>query len=355
MNTVGDKQKKVIAKIEALRKLAAAGDMKAKAELDRVTKIVSQVVAAQRAQNAAAEAAAVQQAQMLAQAMADDEVVAAEEAVFGGEDRLDIADRIAASAYHMDSLAQKVVQRGEEWHRLNQQSPFIRTNPVSVLNGILGNQIILESGQQGDVANWEGDDAETGPVTVVLGPSNQTLTFGDNFANPNTISPVRAYAIVHFGTKGFSTTVEVDVGSGCQFTVNASAVRVTIVMPKALNGYSANRIPVTGMLSFRAPLRTTPITRTIYWDDPIPLGPNAKIIVPPFAKKLTVITKWTTPYEFTVYDTAGNPTYAWNVIRAASTEFPTVILPGDAAFVEVGAVESHIIQNLKFVFELAVG
>jgi hypothetical protein len=281
--------------------------------------------------------------------MADDEVVAAEEAVFGGEDRLDIADRIAASSYHMDSLAQKVVQRGEEWHRLNQQSPFIRTNPVSVLNGILGNQIILESGQQGDVANWEGDDAETGPVTVVLGPSNQTLG-----PMPQT-SPARAYAIVRFGTKGFSTAVEVDVGLGCQFTVNASAVRVTIVMPTALSGHLANRIPVTGMLSFRAPLRTTPITRTIYWDDPIIQPNEARILVPPFAKKMTVVTQWTTPYKLTVFDTTGALARSWGFDRAASTEFPTVILPGDAAFVAVKAADVLGIQNLKFVFELAVG
>jgi len=354
MNAGKDKQMKVIAKIEALRKRAQAGDMKAKAEFDRVTKLVSRVVAAQRAQNAAAEAAAVRQAALLAEAMAGEEVVG-DDNVFG-EDRLDIADRIATDAYHMDSLSRKVVQRGEEWQQLAQQAPFLRTNPVSILNGILGNQVVLSSGQQADVANWEGDDAETGPVTIVLGPSNQTLTFGDAFATPTNISPARPYAVVRFGTKGFSTTVEVDIGSGCQFTVNASAVRVTLVMPDALAGMTANTIPLTGMLSFRTPLRTTPITKTVYWDEQVvPLGASATAIVPPFAKQLTVVVPWPDAFQLTVFDTSGEPTRSWNIVRAAATPLPTILLPGDAAYVAVSSSGGSTLPTVKMVFELAVG
>lgn len=352
---VADKQKRVIAKIEALRKRAAAGDMKAKAEMDRVTKIVSRVVAAQRAQNAAAEAAAVQQAALLAQAMADTEVVGDDD-VLGGEDRLDIADRVAASAYHMDSLSQKVVQRGEEWQQLNQQAPFLRTNPVSVLNGILGNQIVLASGEQGDVANWEGDDAETGPVTVVLGPSNGEITYDPaGGGGAALITPMRAYAEIRFGTKGFSTLLRVDVGTGCQLSLNASAVRVTLVMPSAIDGLQNQRQPLTGMLSFRAPLRTAPLTYTVYHDDEIGTLSNFAFgIVPPFAKTLLIKTpNWVDAWQLTLFDTAGN--VIETVQKATLTTFLTPItLSGDCASYSLAAVGANV-PSARLVFGLVAG
>lgn len=350
---MNERQKRFAAHVDTLRKRAATGDVIAKQELVRISQMAAQAARQVREQQVlGALTLAKQAAQSEAQLTEEDEHVGV---VYAGTDRFDIADRIAGSAVEMDSLSRKVLQRNEEWQQLKDLAPFQRTNPVSVLNGILGNQIILDSGEQGDVANWEGEDAETCPVTVVLGPSNNTLTFSATGAN--TITPARPYAIVRFGTKGFSSTVEVDIGAGCQFTVNASAVRVTLVMPAALTGLNANRIPLTGMLSFNAPLRTTPITRTVYDDQTVVnLGHSATAVVPAFAKTLVVRTpNWADTWQLTLFDTAGSPVGTFTKAASSHEMENPILLSPDVAYCSVSANGgAGWSGGTRFVFELSL-
>lgn len=167
------------------------------------------------------------------------------------------------------------LQRGQQ-EALNKQAPFVRTNPYSTLNGILGGRATVTSGGQAKtVAYWVGEDAETTPVTVTLGPIG-LLTQAAWDSNTS----YRPYAIVQFGTRGYISTVQVDIANGCQFTVSGSQVTVQVAMDPADSGDANGTMDLYGVLSFQQIVRTTPITRTKY------VISNDNYDVPAFAKSV---------------------------------------------------------------------
>jgi hypothetical protein len=305
--TNANKQKRVIAKIEALRKRAAAGDMKAKAELDRVAQIASRFAMAQRAQSVA-----------IAHAIAEQQAVEQTEATTDlgyTSDTFDIADRIAASALYADTLDQKVAMRHAEWQRLNDQAPFVRAAPPSVLRGILGNQAeVVAGGPLKDVANWEGEDAETCEVTITLAP-----VIPPEIALP---SPLwRPFARVFWGTKAMSAQAEVDVGLGTQFSLTASSVRVQVGLDEVPAGTAIKPLTMIGMISFGSVNRQVPLTRTIYMDlATAPPSLESFARVPAFAKALKVVRGGITgTYQFKLYFNAFNGTNVYQYEQAANT------------------------------------
>src|SRR5277367_6091580 len=130
-------------------------------------------------------------------------------------DDLDQADHIigaldtSGSSTNAGGLEGKVSLREQKWANLNGVAPFMRINPPSALQGILGNQQVVMSGQKFTVANWAAAaDAETLPVTVVVAPVGPLPQDNDI-----------AYAIIQFGTHGMSVLAEVDISYGTQLTV----------------------------------------------------------------------------------------------------------------------------------------
>jgi len=254
------------------------------------------------------------------------------------DDELDRADSVSSQMPNADGLAQKVAVRRDKWTDLNSIAKFTRINPPSALHGTLGGQQqltvrIVGANQQpntAQVALWGGVDAETIPVTVVLAPVGfleSPILFP---------APIRPYAIVQFGTRGFLVKAEVDICQGVQFTLGASEVSLQVALEDVPNIYASfPTIPLAGMLSFYTTQKNTQITRTKYIDNLGATSDTGSILVPPFARNVTF---WrdpvTSPIRLDFRGSDGVTLYS--KIIAASTELvDPVPLSGDVAAIDV--------------------
>lgn len=187
-----------------------------------------------------------------------------------------------------DEFYGRVGMKQERFVELNREAPFARTNPVSILNGILGNAALIASGETAKMlVNWQGLDAETTPVAITLAVAA---------ANPDLISTpggtatsIKPYGIVQFGTGGFLVSVEVDIAQGCEFSVSGSQIAVSVAMDPQINTEAVAQQRVTAMLSFRSINRHSRLTRTRY----VPLLTAAAVsgyyVIPVFAQDLIVL------------------------------------------------------------------
>lgn len=291
---MNERQKRFAAHVDTLRKRAATGDVIAKQELVRISQMAAQAARQMREQQVLGALALAQQVR--AQREAQDE---AERAALYTPDRLDIADATADLAVGADSLDKKVATRNAEWQQLDAMAPFMRTNPVSALNGTLGNQATLRIGPNVDasegnaqVALWQGDDAETGPVTVTLAPvvGVQSPNVVSKSITGGNVPIIRPYAIVQFGTRGFAANFEVDIGLGCQFTLTASTVSVQVLLEQTAGALDAEtEVQLSGMLSFGPTNRQpAPITRS-KWINVGAGSTSSAIPIPAFAKRVYLL------------------------------------------------------------------
>lgn len=248
------------------------------------------------------------------------------------EDDLEQADWLSRKMGNADSLTQKVALRNQRHADLSSVAPFARSNPPSVLAGTLGGQQSVMAGQQIQVANWGGDDAETTCVTVTLGPVQPI-----NVQIPHAGQLFRPYGIVQFGTRGFMVKAEVDIGAGCQFTVTGSSVTVQVALPLDNTTDPANvtTMKLTGMLSFQQIFRTTPITRTLYLFNDV--SPTTNYIIPAFAKELTLWKQLQADdYSIVVRSANGSASQALQV-GAGDVMTTPMLLAGEAYSVDVTA------------------
>lgn len=314
---MNERQKRFAAHVDMLRKRAATGDVMAKQELVRISQLAEKAARQMREQQVLGALALAQQVR--AQREAQDE---AERDALYTPDRFDIADATANLAVSADALDKKVAARHEEWQQLDGTAAFVRSNPPSVLTGILGNQGEVEpGGDLVDVANWVGEDAETTAVTITVAPTIGILPVP---------SPLwRPYCKVIWGTKGMSSEVEVDVGLGVQFTLAASSVRVLVGLDSNPTGSTTTPLTIMGMLSFGtvAPANRT-LTRTRYLDAAANTPDPASFVrVPAFGKDLMIVrggVGGTYPYTANMIDFNGNNIYDY--VQAVNT-FQSVPIP----------------------------
>jgi len=249
-----------------------------------------------------------------------------------GEDDLDRADRAQRMAPG-DSLSQKAMIRQDVWADLKNIAPFARINPPSVLAGTLGGQQTITVLQdltlakvqpipQLPTANWGGPDAETLPVTVTFAPVQQVTQQYSQM-------PILPYGIVQFGTRGFSVKAEVDIATGVQFTINASAVtlQVTLEDPGAFfapPGSVVATVILAGMLSFYPTTHTTNLTRTkkalAFTGPSVP----ATFAVPPFSRNVTIFNRnyATVSMVIDFQDVNLNTVYSVPVAAGAPMQIP---------------------------------
>ncbi|MDO8631074.1 MAG: hypothetical protein Q7R41_11340, partial [Phycisphaerales bacterium] len=165
----------------------------------------------------------------------------------------------------VDEFDAKFQQANAEQTALDQQAPFVRTNPVSITKGILGSQVPITApgvnegepiySERKQIALWGGDDAETTSVTCCFGPVGQPGVTAQ--------SGVQPVGIVKWGTRGFLMEAEIDILLGAQFTVCASYVVLEGMMAGPAG--ALNTFNFTGMVSTAPCVRTAPLTRTLYW------------------------------------------------------------------------------------------
>lgn len=251
------------------------------------------------------------------------------------EDDLESAASIQQSMPFADDLTQKAQIRDGKHEKLNEEAPFVRNNPVSVLKGTLGGQQVVSSDfdapNNSQVALWQGDDAETCPVNVTFAPVQQLVTVaaGSGLA----ANALRPYGIVKFGTRAMTVDVEVDILKGCQFTVGASLVALQVALDKVPQGSTGATMKLMGMLSFHAPQRTTDITRTKYVDN-LTAATQENIVIPPFAKTVQVLHGDPTQVVFVGFIDANDVTVVLLTFVAGVVMQP-VLIPGDAVQIYV--------------------
>jgi len=186
---------------------------------------------------------------------------------------------------------QMIALRDAQQAQLQDQAPWVRTNPQSILTGIQGKTVKVSTqpvalakldgittGPLAQCVNWKAPSvSETTSISVTLAP----VQLASNLAQPTGLRP---FALVQFGTNGFLAAMEVDIGQGTQFTISGSSIFVVVgleLIPYSPN--TATEMQIAGMLSYSRIQKSNAITRTRYIDN-IHLGQGLGIVIPPFAK-----------------------------------------------------------------------
>lgn len=269
------------------------------------------------------------------------------------DDFVELARRRAAAAYGpngeiLDDFHQRFMEQQAEHGELQQAAPFSRDNPVSVLNGLLGGNASVMPGQFVEVVNWQGEDAETTSCTVTLG---QALYSPAAQVQPQ----LRPFARVQWGTRGFLVEADVDIGTGTQFTIGASSVRVQVSQDQPDSGSVAAPVALTAMLSFRQVTRGAIPTRTAYLSNATNI-PNAAsfVTVPLYAKTVAF---WRGgpggQYAFKLHfiDSSGVDVYQYTV--AANAFMTPIEFSGDIVQIAVENTTPGV-NNGRLVFGLSL-
>jgi hypothetical protein len=198
------------------------------------------------------------------------------------------------------------------------------------------------------VATWSGEDTEVKPVTVMFAPVQQVILPPPLVATPAFFRPVGR---LFFGMRGFTNQIDIDMARGCQLTLPASEVSLQVGLdPVPVTSQDITML-LGGGLAFYTILRTAPLTRTVYFD-PLGAGLSLPVIIPFFAKKVTLLRVGAAAMTIGFTDAAvasiiSEVTIASN---AASLAIP-VDIPNDATFIIItnagGAVEARLIFELS--------
>lgn len=272
-------------------------------------------------------------------------------------DQLDLADEVARETPTADELAHRVHLRNHAWRGLNDVAKFVRTAPPSILQGTLGNQALLQpnpfqSGFGGGnilgpngggfptmipVVQWAGADAEA--TTFVVNLSNITNLLTSSIFD----GPVRAVAIIQFGTRGQLNTVEVDIGLGCQFTLAGSQINIALALEspeygvKGFAPISFVNVVLAGMLSVGTTCSVGRVTRTRYMAtvpalvQPSPITVN----IPLYAKDFFIFGSFASTLALAFKDTAGVVRGTFNLTPAGTQMEEPMPIPRDAVTVTV--------------------
>lgn len=296
-----------LAKINALKTAAGKGDKTAIAELQNIRSAIHNAYVDKLAESMAAPIAA-----QLEAAQNEPDIIGADELF--GLDPLDRAAHLKQRLGDIDGLSHKAaLMHGTELVQ-REVANWVRTQPPSSSRAPLGNVVMTQpapltpaiasvspnnftsvavSGTPTEVARWVGDDVETTNVTITAGFIKSLSQQLGNFVNG---SRERPYAIILWGTRGFSLRAEVDVGRGFQFTVNGSSVVLQFAQMSSSLTQVAPGIELAGLLSYRECTHENELTRTIYIDAMPPFDPGTgffsrtqEIIIPAFATSFSVL------------------------------------------------------------------
>lgn len=255
-----------------------------------------------------------------------------------------------------DDLAAAVIHRNQTQQILGNQAPFVRDTPASAAKSILGNTAVAISGQQPiAVARWTADsDIETQPVTVTVVPVEQQFTpLGSAVAGT---AQYRPYSRITFGTAGYSTRAEVDVGLGRQFTISGSMVQVEVALEAQTNTPpDAVQMQIAGWLSFKTIVRTAPLTRTKYLGSTVGIGTlkSATFVDIPACAQNVTLWREASSVAVTLFfmDAAGQLAYSYALSASA---FMTDAIPLSGDIVQIGLSPSGTISSGRLIFGLSL-
>lgn len=263
----------------------------------------------------------------------------------------------ALKAADGDDLAAFAIEQESHVQTVQAQAPAVNTNPASAIKAILGTNTVLTSGQSIEVARWTGDPSESRPVTIDAAFVEAVITTP---AGVSLNGNVRPYVSVIYGSRGFSFTVEADLGTGARFTVHASSVILSLVLPDIQDPPNVPfvSLAVSGMISFGQCMRTAPVTRTLYGT----VTGTSTFQIPKFARKLTVWRAQNTANQALDIQfssvAAGTSFITFRRAASASTNEqdnpPSFLLPGDSTQVSVSLVTPPATVDVVLIFELGL-
>ena len=245
-----------------------------------------------------------------------------------------------------------LAQLDEIEHReANKLARPVQINPESAYTAMLGGSAPIKiGGPNVEVARWTGNSqVEACPITIGLGEVSPTGAAVDIPAGPFFTPVFRPFAIIQYGTRNSVISFEVDIGLGTQFTIGASAVNVIVGLEDTS---TVGEMRLAGQLSFYTVTRTTPVTRTLYYDTN-GVSLSHKFAVAKFAKSVTVWRKISTQ-ALTIGFKRSNNTIAYTVTLAAGAFMTDPIpLSGEIFFIDVSAGLA-VLDDTSLIFELNV-
>jgi hypothetical protein len=250
------------------------------------------------------------------------QIVGFREAAAIGEDGRPVSD--LTRLYRADVAAKQ---------ELIARAPYARINPESAYSGMLGGQGTLVTNAQGgtpeaiQVVNWVGEDVESCPVTLTLTPLYFTPA-GELVA---VSGGILAQAVIRWGTRDGTQEAIVDLGSGVQLTLGASAVQVSLRFASGSVAQGGCRL--TASLAFYPCVRTTPLTFTSYAT--ITNGGTSTIQRPAFASHLYIEREGTEAFTVGFYDTLANGAIYTRAVAAAAYLNDPIKLSNDVASIIV--------------------
>lgn len=208
----------------------------------------------------------------------------------------------------------KMLQRADAVRnqQIAERAKYVRVNPESAYTGLLGGQVEIpaNSADQQMVINWVGEDVEATPVTISLYP---TETFSP-YPTALTALPL-GIATVRWGTRNGTQEAVIDIGTGCQFTINASSVYVSVghaITPLGV----ANNAPIrlNASLGFYTCQKNSPLTYTSYIFN---TGTTQSCARPPYAShvyfdRANTTVQWTLDFHFSTSGVAYSRIVAAN-------------------------------------------
>lgn len=262
-------------------------------------------------------------------------------------------DPLQAELERLHRAAQKSGVNDEFYHMLEAHLDRVRKansdarevgNPPSATNQNLGGNVALTSDVvivSKALASWTGTDAESGPVTVTLGVITPLAVI--------TVA-VRPFAYVRWGSYGVNFNAEIDIGTGRQFTVNASMIEVEGALD-ALSASNTAQANLAASLSFRPMVRTSSLIRTKYADSLAQNG-TSTITVPPFAVGVLPVQMSDTAgqVQLDFYDTSN--TIRYSILITNGSQVTPIPLTSDIVKV-VLTNKTALTQQVRVPFELS--
>jgi hypothetical protein len=260
------------------------------------------------------------------------------------------AERLEPS--HVDELSHKGALKQREFDEAKGIAPYVRVNPVSGRKGTLGNiaRNVTAAGGVVAVAFWVADSHDEAlPVTVNLAPVNPRVPSN---ALQGTTLPPRPFGIVTFGNRGVTQSVKVDVGRGCQFTVNGSSVAIELGMDIGVGGPNVPaQMDISGWLSFWSCNQTVPVMSTIYLDN-VAAGDSRDVSIPAYAQTLLPVQMSNANGNLTLTfkDTNHTPQYVLT-LAAPGAQITPIPITNDIVQVTV-ANTAAVAQNIRLPFQV---
>lgn len=227
----------------------------------------------------------------------------------------------------LDDFDRDVRLMGMQQDALTAQAPFTRTNPTSVVGAVLGGFATfqqLSGSQKVSLARWNGADEDVRSVTCTF---TEMIT--------GAFAKFRPYGIVSYSIRDSTTTIEVDINQGCQFTIGASQVLLEMAIPidiAPLTGFDKDAKFYAGAISFDQVFRTTPITRTIYSEN-LADGQIYTGRFPKFTRRI-VVERYPFSAPFTLFlnggDDSGESEDIAEIKVGANARMDPLTIPGDA-------------------------